>query len=68
MLEKASAAALSSSDFSCPSAHLPGDPSALVPVDYGPEDFLPSHPTGWGFEIFIQEPSGRYVKSYLFLI
>lgn len=46
MLEKASAAALSSSDFSCPSAHLPGDPSALVPVDYGPEDFLPSHPTG----------------------
>lgn len=48
----------------CPSADLPGDPPALVPVDRGAENFIPSDPPGWGAEIHFQESPWRYVEKY----
>lgn len=51
-------------EFLCPSVDLPGDPPMLDPVDRGPEDFHPSHPPGWGTEIYVQEPPRRYVEPF----
>lgn len=51
--------------ISCPSAHLPGDPSALVPVDCGLQDLHPGHPPGRGSEIRLQESFRRFFSFLL---
>lgn len=54
------------SHYPCASVDLPGDASALVPVDRGPEDFNPRNPPGRGTEIHLQEPSRRYAHNLSF--